>query len=552
MPQYTANRRTLGELLSLATTVSPITVPDWQRNYSWDTSEAKVLWDDLQGFARAYPGQHMQGHEYFLGSIVLVEKNDCYELLDGQQRLATATILLSVIRKYLALYSQDAAAGLARDFIVKKNYATGQRLYKLTLGNYDAEFFQRDVQDQGDDSQQPQEKLLSHKKIRKVRKYFEEQFQEKYKELDGGENAYLWALDIQRILTDHLSVVEVRSTNEDDAAEVFETLNYRGIDLSTTDLLRNLLLRRSQDSDRTEINDAWGNIFALEDRVEEFLRHWWLSYYGDLTGRGLYKAFKPKVQEGELTPIGLTRLLDSAAAIYERLLDCRDDDPEVVKFLHEVKDLGAKVLYPILLSAYSSSRYDSQRKRLLRSMLVLFVRYNVIGGLEGTRLEPEIYDIARQMRGDNEVQYIDRMRRFAPADEKFIADFRSVQVPRQATARYLLRQIDDAKRHTSELEIQGPSAVHVEHIYPQKPMDGHRMDNHEDVVNRLGNLTLLGARLNQSLRNALFSEKKPTYMASQLLITQELVGYDEWNLEAIDHRQSEFAQEVPRIWAFPG
>lgn len=353
------------------------------------------------------------------------------------------------------------------------------------------------------------------------------------------------------MLTDHLSVVEVRSIDEDNAAEVFETLNYRGIDLSTTDLLRNLVLRRSNDSDREEINDSWENIFQLEDRVEEFLRHWWLSYYGDLTGRGLFKAFKPKIMDHELTPIDLTRQLREAADIYQMLVECRDDDQEVAGLLRDIKDLGARLLYPVLLSTYSSNVYETQKQRILKSLMTLFVRYNVVSRLEGTRLEPEVYDIARQLRTDATVQYIERMQRIAPDNEKFLTDFCSVQVPRQATARYLLREIENAKRPTPELKIQGNSKVHLEHIYPQKPMENHRLDDHDGVLNRLGNLTLLSARLNQALRNAPFAQKRPKYKESQLFITNELITYDDWNLETIDKRQREFAGRASTIWAFP-
>lgn len=323
MPQYNADRRTIGELLSLTASAKRLFVPDWQRNYSWETEEVQTFWTDLTGFAEAHSDLDLRDHEYFLGSIVIVQKDDGYELLDGQQRLATATILLSVIREHLDQYKADAATRLEQRFIFDEDDAAGERVYKLTLGRYDADFFRREVQDRYVGDGLPTPTLLSHKLIRKARQYFVREFRAKYSAMNGGEAAYKWALRIQRILTDHLSVVEITSIDEDGAAEVFETLNKRGMELSTTDLLRNLLLRRSGDNDRTEINESWGNIFQLEERVEEFLRHWWLSTYGDLTGRSLFKAFKPRVTSDELTPIDLTRRLDTAASIYQTLLECR-------------------------------------------------------------------------------------------------------------------------------------------------------------------------------------------------------------------------------------
>src|SRR5580700_980924 len=105
--QYTPQKRTIGELLSV--TNPPIVVPDWQRNYSWTSSEAESFWQDLSDFDQKYPGNNVADQEYFLGSVVIVDNGASHLLLDGQQRLATAGILLSVIRDYLARFNRDAA-----------------------------------------------------------------------------------------------------------------------------------------------------------------------------------------------------------------------------------------------------------------------------------------------------------------------------------------------------------------------------------------------------------------------------------------------------------
>jgi uncharacterized protein with ParB-like and HNH nuclease domain len=93
--RYEANRQTVGALLS--TTSPRIEVPEWQRSYSWGSAEVEAFWKDLVAFDGQYPGKNIAGEEYFLGSIVLVTGGPTNLLLDGQQRLATATILLSVL-----------------------------------------------------------------------------------------------------------------------------------------------------------------------------------------------------------------------------------------------------------------------------------------------------------------------------------------------------------------------------------------------------------------------------------------------------------------------
>src|SRR5205807_2772835 len=112
--------------------------------------------------------------------------------------------------------------------------------------------------------------------IRKARQYFADRVREEGERLGLGKPAFDRNLRIGRVLCEHMSVVAVTSTDEDNAAAVFETLNDRGIGLSTPDLLRNLLLRRApNDATRERIVAAWQTVLAINEEasVEEFLRH---------------------------------------------------------------------------------------------------------------------------------------------------------------------------------------------------------------------------------------------------------------------------------------
>jgi hypothetical protein len=94
--------------------------------------------------------------------------------------------------------------------------------------------------------------------------------------------------------------------------------------------------------------------------------------------------------------------------------------------------------------------------------------------------------------------------------------------------------------------------VHVEHIYPQTP-DGPKWPDHSQIINRLGNLTLLGRRLNTSIKNADFATKKERgYAGSDIMMTKELLPLDRWDLDAINERQRELSTWVFDIWKFPG
>src|SRR3954454_4919774 len=180
--RYEAARQTVGTLL--ATTSPRIEVPDWQRSYSWTTEEGEAFWNDLVAFDDQYPGANINNQEYFVGSIVLVTGGATNLLLDGQQRLATATILLSVLRDARREYSGDAAARLQNKYISDFDDATNTTTHVLTLNVYDRDFFRSEIQDTPQDPPvRPTPTLKSHGLIRKARQYFADRIAEATGEL---------------------------------------------------------------------------------------------------------------------------------------------------------------------------------------------------------------------------------------------------------------------------------------------------------------------------------------------------------------------------------
>lgn len=458
MPEqrYEAGRQTIGALLS--TTSPRIEVPDWQRSYSWTTEEIEAFWQDLMAFDARYPGDNIIGEEYFLGSIVLVMGGPTNVLLDGQQRLASATILLSVLRDARRAYSGDAAARLQNKYISDFDDAKGTTTHVLTLNVYDRDFFRAEIQDEPREPPlQVTPTLKSHGLIRKARQYFADRVREEGERLGGGKAAFDRNLRISRVLCDNQSVVAVTSTDEDNAAAVFETLNDRGIGLSTPDLLRNLLLRRApNDATRDRIVAAWQTVLAINEEasVEEFLRHYWVSHRGDVKARKLYREIKDKIVAENIESLGISSDLAQTAPTYRDIVRARDDDPELRRLLEGIRALGAKALYPALLSGYAAAEDDEGKDKLrvlATALTALFVRYNVIGGRETTIMESTVYEVAANLRRTKDFEAaVAALATLAPDAEEFVARFQRASVSRIATARYLLRMLKSRSRLWSQ------------------------------------------------------------------------------------------------------
>ena len=337
------------------------------------------------------------------------------------------------------------------------------------------------------------------------------------------------------------------------ASNVFETLNDRGISLSTPDLLRNLILRRApNDAQRDEIIEAWRTIIEIEEdvNIDDFLRHYWISRNGDIKSRKLYHEMKGVIEAKDIGSLDLSLHLQRTSLIYRQIISSKDADPEVQDYLVAIKMLGAKALLPAVLSAYLVDK-PAERKVFLGLLVSLYVRYAAVSNLELSRLEDVVYDVAKNLSDSGDfaaaAAAVDEIR---PTNEAFQKRFGTFQVTRRETQRYLLQKIENHLRRqaakTGELQVSGPDRVHVEHIYPQRPEV--RLPDHQDLVNRFGNLTLLDSKLNQSIQNGPFEAKKPSYAQSDLLLTQGLLQYGGWNRDTIDDRQQRLAESATIIW----
>ncbi|QUM73669.1 DUF262 domain-containing protein [Sphingopyxis granuli] len=545
---YTPHKRSVQELLIL--TNPAIVVPDWQRNYSWRHEHFETFWTDLVRFSDR-TGDSIKD-EYFFGSVVLVEGDENLLLLDGQQRLATSTILLSAIRNKLANVDGKTSEYIQNQFLSSENPIEKKVVHRLRLNVYDRDFFQRLISDErGEGYQPPEPSRASHFLIADALKYFEQSINERINGKSEAETRE-WLLRILNVLCVHFTVIAAYSTNEDNAAEVFETLNDRGIGLSTPDLLRNLVIRRAAENEQEQIVERWESVisFQTDTEIKAFLRHYWISKHGDVKSQSLYREVKSTIEAQNISSIVLSTELSDAAKLYRNLRGGEYDNEEIAEILGDIRGLGAgaAILYPAMLSIFETLEPD-QILVALTALLNLYVRDGIIGGIENSILENKFHRAARNLRDSKSaVAFCAEIAVGALTDDEVRGRFQRLSLSNQGQRRYILYSIEMAKRGTGELAVNAPSKVHVEHIYPQTPQAGARWANHDRVINRIGNLSLLDKRINAAIKNGGFAAKKPHYSASEILMTQELVGLDDWNEDRIAVRQEAFSHLVSDIW----
>jgi hypothetical protein len=543
-------KRSLGVVLS--STTPPLRVPEYQTDFSWEGHQISELWNDLQHFDSLYPGTNINGKEYFLGAAVFVNNETYHLILDGQQRLATATILLAAIRDKIREYKQDAANQIQSNFISFQDHLTGEHLPKLQLNEFDRPFFRDAIQ-----SFPPQAASASkkpHKLVLKAYQYLAERIKEGWDSRGGGLPAFRWAARTSKTLTDHVSLVTVISTDEENAASIFETLNDRGIGLSTADLLRSWLLRNSPVAQRDEVIQCWSEVFdsaGTGGRTQALIRLSWVSRYGDVKERSLYKVICRKLGETGASPVEFSHQLRDDALFYRRVRDGDSEDIKERDIWTGLETLGAQSGYALLLAANRSLPPEG-RKRIGAALFSLIIRHNIICDKDRVKFESTVFAAAKALSdGAGETAALGILSALSPPDNEVRQSFAGLSFARsQSTvAQILLRALEYELRKTDELIIATPDRVHLEHIYPQKPAPTERLGNHEDYVGRIGNLTLLDHKLNQAAQNSAFVSKRDRfYVHSDIYLTKELLHQAAWTPAEIDDRQTRLLDLALKVW----
>jgi len=365
---------------------------------------------------------------------------------------------------------------------------TGEHLPKLQLNEYDRAFFRDSIQTIPPGAVAATKK--SHKLISKAYEYFRERIKEGWDSKGGGENAFKWAARVSKTLTDHVSLVTVVSTDEDNAASIFETLNDRGIGLSTADLLRSWLLHHSPPAQREEIVECWSDIFdsaGVGEGAQALIRLSWVSWHGDVKERSLYKVISHKLTESHVAPVEFSRLLRSDALFYRRVREGDAPDIKERDIWLGLATMRAQSGYALLLAAHRSLT-EQEQKRLAAALFSLIARHNIICDKDRAKFESTAFASAKAISdGGGQNGALALLRALSPSDDEVRQSFSTLSFGRSQSgiAQIMLRAIEYKLRATEELIIATPDKVHLEHIYPQRPSAADRLANHDRYIGRL-------------------------------------------------------------------
>lgn len=529
-------------------------IPTYQRPYAWEKEQAEALLDDILA-ALKDAVETKEPVTYFLGSIVLIKQPGSPEakVVDGQQRLTTLTILLSVLRDLSSL-----EVGIKRHAYICEegdpDKGTKSR-YRLTLRKRDEEFFRTTVQDKGATNALPDRKGLTDSRLRIVENAT--LFHDRANAMKPEARDRLVAFLLQRC---YLVVIAV--ANVDMAHRVFTVLNARGLDLTPADILKADLLDRVAAVDEKDYSDSWEAIEEQlgRERFSELFQHIRMIYQREKPRERLEVGFKKfvtdfadhaKFMKDVLQPLGATfaKLLSPSAfaTLY---------GDEATKRLRYLSKLDNNDWLPVALKFFAHTKPSAEdaalfMRRLETLAYFLFVtradinerirRYaNVLTDLVGGDWKGKSIELGKE----------DKAAFRADLDGPIYRVTR-VRLP-------LLLRLD------AELSSGGASYSHeivsVEHVLPQTPdaasqwlKDFPDETIRNDWTHKLANLMLLTLRKNTQAGNWDFPTKKDRYFSesggiSPFVITTQVLSETAWTPAVLKNRQKALLAKLFATW----
>jgi hypothetical protein len=588
-----------------------LVVPLFQRPYVWNQeNQWEPLWDDVVRVTdRVLNGPSEKHHPHFLGAVVLQQvqrqTGQLQErtIIDGQQRLTTLQLLLDAL--HAGLLSVQALQPAMRIEPLVTNAepfcSKPEDRFKVWPTNRDRPAFNAIM-----GAKPPVEyKAVGHRGERMVEahRFFSEQARE-WLSLKGPEAAQNRGAAIETVVRELLQLVVIDLAADENAQEIFETLNARGAQLTAADLIKNFVFQRLLETG-TNIEDAYQNNWKEFEtgfwetevsvgrlrypRSAIFLNHWLIARTGEeIVAREVFDRFKAFADhEAEVPMTKVLQQIHIAAGVYRQFTIASTQTGPIDRlglFGYRTGVLESEVIKPLVLCLLDPQEPSIPEAQLVKALDVVeswMVRRMLVRATTKNynKVVAELIALVRKSdrtsAGDAIENYLSgqsSVSGYWPDDAELQAELGGLQAYRRlgrGRLRMVLEAVEDHlrgwKNGKSGLgeERVARGKLAIEHVMPRKwhanwPLQEGRAEADRDrIIHSLGNLTLLTGKLNSKVSNGpwLGTEGKRNGLEGHdvLLLNRELLkkAVEQWTDDSIRLRTRELVAIIAQIWPVP-
>lgn len=529
-------------------------VPMYQRTYSWEEKHITDLFEDIKA--------NIKESEYFLGTLVLTQKNNKLEIIDGQQRITTILLFFAAFKEIFKKNGKDIQSEqIQKDYLSDFDRREEKNLPKLELSAQDSQYYENYIVNE---NRNFPTKKASHEKIKNA---FEKALIYSEKELKYHRNDVNILHDLMDFIDGKLKVVTIIVPEDSNAYTIFETLNDRGLVLAQIDLIKNYLYSKSG-SRLDEVQTNWNELISKLEAIEEpllleYIKVFWMTEYGFIReiNNKLYQAIKSEKRSATEVNTFVTNL-NNDIDLYLALIN--DNSSIWDNYSNECKDyiktlnyLELKQFRPLALAILKNFEKNEIKKTL--KLIVSWMVRNLIVGSRSGAMEESFAKNATEITNKKITtasQIKNTLKDLVPQDKEFKDAFGIATVNKEKLARYYLSAIENFKSGGNMPELlvnSNPDSVNLEHILPKKPGSKYpsfNAEQHESYLKRIGNLTIMNTKLNNEQKSSKFTNKKTEYKKSKIEITKALAEYEgDWKPEYIEKRQNDLADLAVKTWS---
>jgi len=581
---------------SLLERYKKISVPVYQRNYSWDVEQVRELLNDIFGCMQS-------GGTHFLGCLILQEneadKTQC-DVVDGQQRLTSIMLILARIQDELEVLKAQGKHEISghADELPRTPSQEVQRLIfdgnfskpRFTSNPLISEMFRERILNPNR-TEQPPERDTKQKAItlplRKAFWLIRDRIREEVARIHD-EDARLRYLAKLQDSVKALQILCITTNSSEESLDVFLTLNNRGLPLGPADIIRGQLVQALTEgltlsevsavhtkvfSDWQKIMKAFDDAGEQQNSIDQFFRYYLLATgTNTVQGRRAPKEMDARIQYKDKEhnqPRTLEERRAEASRIWKEIQIYAQT---WINLLQPPNDFSADCAYQLQILRNISDNYrvlllnvfsptfvvpDPKRAEVARLSVVLTMRW-YMNGQGAQDLESNFQQLGAQFLVSKDVdELILKLREKTDIDPPIEARFKEGV---RGFAKAILHGVDRSlalKAGANPLEWN-TSSLHVEHIAPESSTDewlatlfpgGDLGSEYDDVVQHIGNLTILDKKININLQQSLFEVKRLKYADSSVGMTRDLSHLQEWSLTEIANRLKWLVEMFEVIWS---
>lgn len=543
-------------------------VPKYQRNYEWDSDQIDELWLDTEEILDEGEGAH------FFGQIVTRENDDFQELIDGQQRITTISIMLSVFKSIAGAYINRNKKDLnekdqdtLRDIINQSNEYLGvtedSSRTTLIIDSSDKktqDFFNNLIH--GKITFDAKESSQTNKPIRNMSNAFcdlRHHMNSKLELKTTISDRVNYLKKIFKVIVKDFYVVVISTKNQQDAFTIFETLNSRGKDLTPADLIKNHVLSTAKNQIDVA-NEDW-NLVSEKfdedgDKISKFIRSYWSAAEGLVQEKNLFKQINKKINKPDESMVfleDLKNLVDVYNVLEKPDANKKNKeffaDTSLTDFVRLLNKMSIKVYYPIILALLKNKFSESDMKLVVNKIIRIVMNNRVILAYGTNSLESGFSAVAHKIYNgefNNTNDILEGLSKLEAPSEVVKHNFEKLSKDggkkgnKKWSLLFLLTSLTEGNYFYD--------TIIEDNYYLERVSIDPKLEN---KINQIGNWIFLENGYESKLKSiGNTKERLEIIKGSNVPANRDLESYvvDEWDGHSIDGRQNDLSKYLTFAW----